>query len=59
MVGIELRGRAAPALEALRAKGYLAISGGAAVIRLLPPLVISEGEWVEALDALREVLGRG
>ncbi len=59
MIGIELRGRAAPHLEALRSQGYLAISGGANVIRLLPPLVISEEDWVGALGALREILGRG
>ena len=59
MIGIELRGRAAPHLEALRSKGYLAISGGANVIRLLPPLVICDEEWVGALDTLREILGRG
>jgi acetylornithine/LysW-gamma-L-lysine aminotransferase len=59
MIGIELRSRASPYLEALRNRGYLAISGGANVIRLLPPLVIDEEEWVEALDAVREIVARG
>ena len=56
MWGLELRERSAPYLERLRAKGFLATSAGSQVIRLLPPLVIEERDWLEGLDALAQVL---
>jgi LysW-gamma-L-lysine/LysW-L-ornithine aminotransferase len=59
MLGIELREKAAPYLSELEARGFLAISAGATVVRLLPPLVIDEGDWDRALDAVGEVLGDG
>src|SRR5690606_37350745 len=37
MVGVELKEKAAPVIAALRHAGLLTISGGANVIRLLPP----------------------
>jgi acetylornithine/LysW-gamma-L-lysine aminotransferase len=60
MVGIELRGRSQPYLEALieppDAEGspVLALPAGSTVIRLLPPLVIG----YEELDAVVEAIGR-
>jgi len=36
MIGIELRTKAAPVLEALQADGVIAIGGGSSVVRLLP-----------------------
>jgi len=59
MWGIELRDRAAPVLAALQARRYLAISAGATVVRLLPPLVIPENDWDAGLAALSEVVARG
>jgi len=59
MWGVELRERAAPTLAALEAEGYLAISAGATVVRLLPPLVISEEDWLGGLDALGRAIGHG
>lgn len=59
MIGIELKVRAAPLLDALTAEGVLAISAGANVIRLLPPLVIPETDWVHGLETVGEVLARG
>ncbi len=59
MIGIELKGRAAPYLETLAREGILAIGGGSNVIRLLPPLVIGESEWFHALDTIGAVLSRG
>ncbi len=56
MIGIELKERAIPFLERLRARGYLASAAGPEVIRLLPPLVIGEADWGAGLDALAEVL---
>ncbi len=56
LLGIELRDRVAPVLEALQERGYLAIPAGATVLRLLPPLVVSEPDWSGALDAVEEVV---
>jgi LysW-gamma-L-lysine/LysW-L-ornithine aminotransferase len=59
MIGIELKERASPYLEALAQRGVLVIGGGSNVIRLLPPLVITESDWTHALDSIEAVLGRG
>ncbi len=59
LIGLELREKVAPYLEALESKGYLAIPAGATVLRLLPPLVIGEEEFAAGLDAIVEVVGHG
>lgn len=56
MVGIELRGKVAPVLSALQAQGVLALPAGATVLRLLPPLVISDDDLWQMVDTVREVL---
>lgn len=56
MIGIELRSRCAPHLAALQGKGVLALAAGPQVIRLLPPLTISEEELDQVLRTMREVL---
>jgi acetylornithine/LysW-gamma-L-lysine aminotransferase len=53
MVGVELRSRARPYLEALLDQGVLALPAGPTVLRLLPPLVIE----VDVLDAVVEAIG--
>ncbi len=57
MIGLELKGRAAPVLRGLQERGYLASMAGPTVLRLLPPLVIEEEDWGGALKALRGELG--
>src|SRR5579863_8376929 len=57
MLGIELHRRAQPYLEALLARGVLALPAGPNVLRLLPPLVITEEQLERALDCVAEVLG--
>lgn len=52
MVGIELKTKAKPVLEALMGRGVLALPAGPTVVRLLPPLVISEEQLSRACDAL-------
>ncbi len=57
LLGIELRSRAQPYLEALLERGVFALQAGPNVIRLLPPLVITEEELERVLDAVAEILG--
>ena len=59
MIGIELRAKATPVLESLQDDGVLAIGGGSSVVRLLPPLVISDKQWSTALDAMGQALQHG
>ena len=57
MIGIELKEKARPHLEALMARGVLALPAGPTVIRLLPPLVIEDEALDEVATRLHEVLG--
>lgn len=59
LLGLELREKVAPYLAALEDRGYLAISGGATVLRLLPPLTIAEEDWEAGLRAIGEVVRGG
>ena len=52
MIGIEIKQKVAPYLRALTERGVLALPAGMTVIRLLPPLVISD----EQIDRLKIVL---
>ncbi len=56
LLGIELKRRAQPYLEALLDRGVLALQAGPNVIRLLPPLVITEDQLERVLDTVEEVL---
>lgn len=56
MIGIELKDKSKPFLEKLMEKGILAMPAGPTVIRLLPPLTISEEELDKVIAALDEVL---
>jgi predicted acetylornithine/succinylornithine family transaminase len=64
---VEVRGRglllaavlerdAGGVVDECRARGLLVLTAGADVLRLLPPLVVTEAEVDEALGVLREVL---
>jgi len=56
MIGIELRKRAAPYLDALLERGIIALPAGKNVIRLLPPLVITTEQLQTVIRRLEEVL---
>ena len=56
MVGIELKQKVAPYLQALMERGVLALPAGLTVIRLLPPLVITREQIDCVIRALSEVL---
>lgn len=57
LIGIELRGKVAPILRELQARGVLALPAGATVLRLLPPLVIGDDDLWQAVETIEEVLG--
>ncbi|MCC7358398.1 MAG: aspartate aminotransferase family protein [Anaerolineales bacterium] len=56
MVGIELKQKVTPYLQALINHGVLALPAGLTVMRFLPPLVISQGDLAQAADAVEAVL---
>src|SRR5690606_37345310 len=56
MIGVELRSKVADVLPALQARGVLALPAGATVLRLLPPLVISDDDLWQAVETVEEVL---
>ena len=56
LLGIELTRHAQPYLEKLTERGILALLAGPNVIRLLPPLVITEKQLDRVLDVVEEVL---
>jgi acetylornithine/LysW-gamma-L-lysine aminotransferase len=56
MIGIELKEKATPRLKALAEQGVLALSAGPTVIRLLPPLVITEPQLDRVVASLHKVL---
>lgn len=56
IIGLELKGRVTPILQALQERGILALPAGNTVLRLLPPLVISYEEMQQIVDAIAEIL---
>ncbi len=56
MLGIELKERVTPVLQKLQEAGLLALPAGPTVLRLLPPLVITQAELDLAVDAVAAVL---
>ncbi len=56
MVGIEIKAKVAPYLQAMMERGVLALSAGLTVIRLLPPLVIDREQIDQVVSVLAEVL---
>lgn len=53
MVGIELKTRVIPVLQALQARGVIGMPAGATVLRLLPPLVLTSAQ-VDVVVAIIE-----
>jgi len=56
LVGIELKARVQPTLQALLERGVLALPAGPNVLRLLPPLVISYDDLELVVAAIAETL---
>jgi LysW-gamma-L-lysine/LysW-L-ornithine aminotransferase len=56
MIGIELKQKVTPYLQALMNKGVLALPAGLTVMRFLPPLVIEQADLAEVVSCVRQVL---
>ena len=56
MWGVELSEAAAPVVAAARERQLLIASAGPNVLRLVPPLIVSESEIDRAVDVLAEIL---
>jgi acetylornithine/LysW-gamma-L-lysine aminotransferase len=56
LVGIELKQKVAPYINALMDKGVLAINAGMTVIRFVPPLVIPQSDLAVVAQMVEEVL---
>jgi LysW-gamma-L-lysine/LysW-L-ornithine aminotransferase len=56
MVGIELRQKVTPYLQALMSHGVLALPAGLTVMRFLPPLVIEQTDLEKVVEAVKVVL---
>ena len=56
MFGIELRAKVAPVLKLLQERGVVALPAGPMVLRLLPPLVISDEDMWKATHIIEETL---
>lgn len=57
MIGIQLRTQVRPYLQALQDEGVLALAAGSTVLRLRPPLVITDGEVARVARTVVRVLG--
>jgi [amino-group carrier protein]-gamma-(L-lysyl/L-ornithyl)-L-glutamate aminotransferase len=55
-IGIELRDKVAPILKTLQERGVLALPAGPSVLRLLPPLVISDDDLWQVVAIIEETL---
>ena len=56
LVGVELKQKVTPYLQALLPRGVLALPAGLTVMRFLPPLVITQAELDQAAAAVEAVL---
>jgi LysW-gamma-L-lysine/LysW-L-ornithine aminotransferase len=56
IVGIEMKQKVTPYLQALMAKGVLALPAGLTVMRFLPPLVIEKEDLARVVEIVGEVL---
>jgi LysW-gamma-L-lysine/LysW-L-ornithine aminotransferase len=56
IVGLQLRSRVTPVLKNLQDRGVLALPAGFNVLRLLPPLIITEAELQHIINAIKDSL---
>jgi acetylornithine/LysW-gamma-L-lysine aminotransferase len=59
MLAVELRTKVAPVLKSLMIDhGVIALPAGPTVLRLLPPLVITEDQIALGVDAIARAIGQ-
>ncbi len=58
MLGVELKVKVTPILQALMDQGVLALPAGPNVLRMLPPLVIEKDDLDIAIDTIEKVLAQ-
>ena len=56
LIGVDLRVRVTPILQALMERGFLVLNAGSTVLRFLPPLTVTRSEIDAVVTALAEVL---
>jgi acetylornithine/LysW-gamma-L-lysine aminotransferase len=56
MIGVQLNRDLKEVLGAFDERGFLALRAGEDVLRMLPPVVSSDGDFAEALSHLKAVL---
>lgn len=56
MLGLELRGRVGPVIQRLQERGILALVAGKTVLRLLPPLILTESEAEQLARGVLEAI---
>jgi acetylornithine/LysW-gamma-L-lysine aminotransferase len=56
MIGIDLKVKVTPVLQALQSAGVLALPAGSTVLRLLPPLVIEREDLHRVAEAIAAIL---
>ncbi len=56
MIGVELKRKVAPVIQALMAHGVLALPAGMTVVRFLPPLVITQAQIDTVVAAFKTAL---
>ncbi|NOZ51260.1 MAG: aspartate aminotransferase family protein [Chloroflexi bacterium] len=56
LIGIDLRLKVTPVLQALQERRVLALPAGSTVLRLLPPLVITESDLDDVVEAIAATL---
>ena len=58
MLGLLLDRPAGPVLAALREKGMIALSAGETVLRLVPPLTVTQEDCEKAITLLNQALAQ-
>jgi acetylornithine/LysW-gamma-L-lysine aminotransferase len=56
MIGVELKKKVAPYLQGMADRGVIALPAGLSVVRLLPPLVITQEQIERVIEVMAEVL---
>ncbi len=56
MIGVEMRMRVTPILQALMERGFMVLNAGGTVLRFLPPLTVTQVEIDALVTSLTEVL---